>query len=110
MPSQLVDEGLIITKGDGEFQFGDFPRGTPLRLMVTAEGYQERAVDRVIALPNDEFKPLDIRILKLDPSMVRSVSGRLTDADGKPVAGRRSVYGPRRWPQTTVRGFPLTGR
>ncbi|HEV8004309.1 MAG TPA: carboxypeptidase regulatory-like domain-containing protein [Planctomycetaceae bacterium] len=87
MLSQLVNEGLIITKSDGEFQFGDFPRGTPLRLMVTADGYQERAVDRVIALPNDQFKPLEIRILKLDPSMVRTVSGRLTNAAGKPVAG-----------------------
>ena len=54
--------------------------------MVTADGYQERAVDRVIALPNDEFKPIEIRILKLDPATVRSVSGRLTNADGKPAA------------------------
>jgi hypothetical protein len=87
MLTQLIQEGLIITTSDGEFEFGDFPRGTPLRLMVTADGYQERAVDRVIAVPNDEFKPIEIRILKLDPATVRSVSGRLTNADRKPVAG-----------------------
>jgi hypothetical protein len=87
MLTQLIQEGLIITKSDGEFEFGDFPRGTPLRLMVTAEGYQDRAVDRVIALPSDEFKPIEIRILNRDPATVRSVSGRLTNADGKPVAG-----------------------
>ena len=110
MLTQLIQEGLIITKSDGEFEFGDFPRGTPLRLMVTAEGYQDRAVDRVIALPRDEFKPIEIRILKRDPAMVRSVSGRLTDADGKPVAGRRSVCG-RPSPRHTIsRCSPSTGR
>jgi hypothetical protein len=100
MPSQLVQEGLIITKSDGEFEFGDFPRGAPMRLMVTADGYQERAVDRVIALPSDEFKPIEIRILKLDPATVRSVSGRLTNADGKPVAGAQV----RLWTATSAPG------
>ena len=49
MLTQLMEEGLIITKSDGEFEFGDFPRGTSLRLMVTADGYQANAVDRVVA-------------------------------------------------------------
>ena len=110
MLTQLIQEGLIITKSDGEFEFGDFPRGTPLRLMVTAEGYQDRAVDRLIALPSDEFKPIEIRILKLDPATVRSVSGRLTNADGKPVAGRRSVCGPPRPRRAISRRSPSTGQ
>jgi hypothetical protein len=100
MFTTLIQEGLIITKSDGEFEFGDFPRGTPLRLMVTADGYQERAVDRVIALPNDEFKPIEIRILKRDPATVRTVLGRLTNADGKPVAGAQV----RLWTATSAPG------
>ncbi len=87
MLSQLVEEGLIITKSDGEFEFDDFPRGTPLRLMVTADGYQANAVDRVVALPRGEFKPIEIRLLKLDPGALRAFAGRLVNAEAQPVAG-----------------------
>ena len=87
MWSSLVEEGRVITKGDGEFEFGDLPRGTPLRLMVTADGYQANAVDRVVALPRGEFKPIEIRLLKLDPGALCAFAGRLVDAEGKPVAG-----------------------
>ena len=87
MWSSLVEEGRVITKTDGEFEFGDLPRGTPLRLMVAADGYQANAVDRVVALPRGEFKPIEIRLLKLDPGALRAFAGRLVDAEGKPVAG-----------------------
>jgi Carboxypeptidase regulatory-like domain len=87
MWSSLIEEGRVITKSDGEFEFGDFPSGTPLRLMVTADGYQANAVDRVVALPRGEFKPIEIRLLKLDPGALRAFAGRLMDAEGKPVAG-----------------------
>jgi hypothetical protein len=87
MWSSLVEEGRVITKGDGEFEFGDLPRGTPLRLMVTADGYQANAVDRVVALTRGEFKPIEIRLLKLDPGALRAFAGRLVNAEAQPVAG-----------------------
>jgi Carboxypeptidase regulatory-like domain len=104
MLTSLIEEGRVITKSDGEFEFGDFPRGTPLRLMVTADGYEAKAVERAVALPPNEFKPIEIRLLKLDPGALRTFDGRLVNADGKPVAGA-SV---RLWTATTTPEDPST--
>ena len=41
----------------------------------------------MIARPDEQFKPLEIRLRKMDPRDLLTVSGRLLDARGKPVAG-----------------------
>jgi protocatechuate 3,4-dioxygenase beta subunit len=86
MLTQLVEEGLVITRRDGEFEFGDFPRGVPMQLIVSAEGYEEQSVDRVITKPASEQQPLEIRLKRIDPARLRRVSGRLLNQAGSPVA------------------------
>jgi beta-lactamase regulating signal transducer with metallopeptidase domain/5-hydroxyisourate hydrolase-like protein (transthyretin family) len=83
----LGTEGRVILEPDGQFEFGDLPPGAPLYLKISAKGYVDQSLDRVIAQPDNRFKPLEVRLKKVDPRDFRTVSGRLVTAEGKPVAG-----------------------
>jgi hypothetical protein len=85
--ARLAKDGQLQIRSDGRFEFGGQPPGAAVRLKISAEGYGEQRLDRVIARPDEQFKPLEIRLRKLDPRDLLTVSGRLLDTRGKPVAG-----------------------
>jgi beta-lactamase regulating signal transducer with metallopeptidase domain len=87
LDSRLADDGRTILDPDGRFEFGGLPPGAPMRLMMSAPGYVDYSLDRVIARPEGEFKPLEVRLQKINPKNFRTVTGRLVGADGKPFAG-----------------------
>jgi beta-lactamase regulating signal transducer with metallopeptidase domain/5-hydroxyisourate hydrolase-like protein (transthyretin family) len=87
LTTTLGQEGRVILEAGGQFEFGDLPPGAPLHLMISAKGYVDQSLDRVIALPDNRFKPLEVRLKKIDPRDFRTVSGHLVTAAGKPVAG-----------------------
>jgi hypothetical protein len=84
---RLVLAGQLQIRPDGRFEFGDLPPGAPIKLKIMAEGYVDQTLDRVIARPDEQFKPLEIRLQKIDPRQLLTVSGKLLDARGNPVAG-----------------------
>lgn len=84
---RLRHEGQVHLRPDGSFKFSDLPPGAPIWLRVAADGYVSQSLERVVALPDGRFKPLEIRLHKIEPQNLRTVSGKLTDAEGKPVAG-----------------------
>ena len=85
--ARLAKDGQLQIRPDGRFEFGGQPPGAPVRLKISAEGYGEQRLDRVIARPDEQCKPLEIRLHKMDSRDLLTVSGRLLDAHGKPVAG-----------------------
>jgi hypothetical protein len=87
LTTQLGQEGRVILEPGGQFEFGNLPPGAPLYLMISAKGYVDQSLDRVIALPDNRFKPLEVRLKKIDPRDFRTVTGRLVMPEGKPVAG-----------------------
>jgi hypothetical protein len=86
LDTRLRDEGQVILRPDGKFEFGDLPPGAPMQLMISSKGYVDQSLDRVIAKPDDRFEPLEFRLRKIEPRDLRAVSGTLVDAAGKPVA------------------------
>ena len=82
-----LTKGQINLRPDARFEFGDMPPGAPVYLKVSAAGYVEQSLDWVIAQPDGRFKPLEIRLRKIDPRDLRTVSGSVVNAQGKPVAG-----------------------
>jgi hypothetical protein len=85
--ARLAKEGQLQIRPDGRFEFGGQPPGAAVRLKISAEGYGDHRLDRVIARPDEQCKPLEIRLRKIDPRELLTVSGRLLDARGKPLAG-----------------------
>jgi hypothetical protein len=82
-----LTKGEIHLRPDARFEFGDMPPGAPVYLKISAAGYVEQSRDWVIARPDGRFKPLEIRLRKIDPQDLHTVSGTLVNAQGKPVAG-----------------------
>lgn len=79
-------EGLVITAPEGGFRFGGYLQGFPLQLVLSSEGYDDVTMPRVLARPEKDFAPLEVRLKKSDPTKFRQVSGRLIDHQGQPVA------------------------
>ena len=61
--------------------------GMPVRVLVSAEGYERRVSDRVVAALRSEAVAEAFRLDPLDPSKLRPYRGRLKDSTGKPVVG-----------------------
>jgi carboxypeptidase family protein len=85
--ARLGRAGQLQLRPDGRFEFGGQPPGAPIQLKISAEGYADQTLDRVIARPDEQCKPLEIRLRKLEPRDLLTVSGRLLDAREKPVVG-----------------------
>jgi hypothetical protein len=79
--------GQLQMRPDGQFELNDLPPGAPLHVRIHAAGYFDQSLDRVVARSDGQFKPLEIRLRKIDPRYLRTVSGRLVSVQGKPVAG-----------------------
>jgi hypothetical protein len=86
MFSSLVNEGLIITAEEGQFEFGDFPQKAPMQLIVSAEGYEPATVERVLTATADVAKSVDVRLKRIDPKVLRDVTIHLRQANGEPQA------------------------
>jgi len=97
-PSHQIDEplasmdawqqyGQLQMRPNGQFELNDLPPGAPLHLRIHAAGYFDQSLDRVVARSDGQFKPLEIRLRKIDPQYLRTVSARLVNVQGKPVAG-----------------------
>jgi hypothetical protein len=84
---RLRRDGRIILDPAGRFQLGDLAPHAQLRLRISAAGYIDQWLERVSALPDDQFRPLVIRLRKIDARDLHTVSGKLVDAAGKPIAG-----------------------
>lgn len=85
--SDLINPGQVFQSAEGRFRVGDLILGMPLQVMVLAEGYERRAIERVVASRPDEARAEDFRLDPVEPASHRTYRGRLRDAGGKPVVG-----------------------
>ena len=85
--SDLVNPGQAFQSDAGRFQIGDMVVGMPLQVMVSAQGYERRVIERVVvAVPNEALAE-EFRLDPVEPTNLRPYRGRLLDAAGKPVVG-----------------------
>ena len=82
--SSLVNEGLLITSETGDFEFGDLPPKAPMQLIVSADGYEPMTVERVLTEKGDAARPIDVRLKRIDPKLLRTVTIRLLNSKGQP--------------------------
>ena len=85
--SDLINPGQVFQSDEGRFKVGDLILGMPIQVTVSAEGYERRAIERVVAARPDEAKAEEFRLDAIDPASLRTYRGRLRDAGGKPVVG-----------------------
>ncbi|MEX0728969.1 MAG: carboxypeptidase-like regulatory domain-containing protein, partial [Planctomycetaceae bacterium] len=85
-----VRPGQSFQSDEGQFQLGDLVAGMPLQLSIDVEGYETAVNERVVAKRSDEVGEGDevrFELDLIDPATLRKYSGRLVDANGKPVVG-----------------------
>ncbi len=87
LPGFLSDPGQRFQSDEGKFQITDLLLGMPLQVMVDSEGYEREVWERVVADRGDQAKPVEFRLVPVDPANRSSYGGRFRDALGKPVAG-----------------------
>ena len=85
--TRLIDPGQSYQSAEGRFTLGDLVHGMPLQVMVSAEGYERRVAERVVASRPDDAKVEEFRLDPIDPGGLRTYHGRLRDEHGNPVAG-----------------------
>jgi hypothetical protein len=85
--SDLIQPGQVYQSDEGRFKLGDLLVGMPFQVMVSADGYERRALERVVVARPDEATAEEFRLDPLDPASLRTYRGRLRDAEGKPVVG-----------------------
>jgi len=88
LQSRLIKPGADGRSDDGSFTVGELHCRGVFSVIVSAEGYAQSRVDRVVAQPAD--KPGQPLIVKLGKG--RTLSGSVVDAQtGRPVAGAEVV-------------------
>src|SRR5262249_12157893 len=108
LPSDLIDPGQAFNSETGTFKLADLVARMPLQVMIDAEGYERKVLERVVVTRNDEAEEVEFEMERVDPATLRNYAGRLLDAQGKPIAGaqlRLIVAGPRKPGQRTQ--FPF---
>ena len=83
----LVNPGQAFQADDGTFQLADLVAGTPLQVMIEAEGYEGAVIERVVVERSDAAETVTFRLERIDPATMRRYAGRFVDADQKPVGG-----------------------
>lgn len=103
-PERLAQQ--ILVAPDGSFtETIVVPSGTPRLARLTLRGEDPRfaPIERRLALPNAAADELPVRWDVAVPLFPRvSVSGRVVDAAGQPVAGAAVAWFERREPSTTI--------
>jgi hypothetical protein len=79
--------GKQIDSKEGTFTIDDLMNGLPAEVGVAAAGYSRAILPLVIAKPADEMKPIEVALLRLNPSLLTTVSGRISDDSGRGVSG-----------------------
>jgi len=79
--------GKEIESKEGTFTIDELMNGVPAEVGVTAVGYSRVILPLFIAKPADEMKPVQVALVRLDPSQLASVSGRVADHSGRGVSG-----------------------
>ena len=85
--TRLIDPGQSYQSDEGRFTLGDLVHGMPLQVMVSAEGYERRVAERVVASRPDDVKVEEFRLDPIDQRSLRTYRGRLLDEHGNPVVG-----------------------
>ncbi len=83
--AELSHSGADILGASREFRLGHLPHGAPLQVTVAAKGYEKTVVRRVEARIQSE--PIDVKLVRRNPTQYTSVSGVLKDPTGNPVSG-----------------------
>jgi hypothetical protein len=87
IPSSLTRQGENIQGTKKEFRLSGQTPGTPYKLIVSADGYETKIVDRVEVQSAEVAKTLDVPLKRLRAEDYHSVAGQLLDAEGNPIAG-----------------------
>ncbi|HTI50739.1 MAG TPA: carboxypeptidase-like regulatory domain-containing protein, partial [Planctomycetaceae bacterium] len=87
LASDLTNPGQAFQSEQGLFKIGELLLGMPLQVMVDSEGYEREVLERVVAERADRLEPVEFKLTPIDPASLTTYSGRLHDAQGKPVAG-----------------------
>jgi len=84
--SDWARPGITFESATGDFAFKPLTNGQPLDLIVEQEGYQRTVVQRAIARKGSDAPELGISLSRLDPKKVATLTGRLIDFSGQPIA------------------------
>ncbi len=106
--ASVSDPGQYFQSADGTFQLADLVVGMPLQVTVSARGYENTLVERVVVAHPDEARADEYKLVPLDPASLRSYRGQLLNTNGKPIAGAqlRLIAATDRTPQNSI-GFPF---
>ena len=80
-------DGEAFAPSDGTFHMADFVRDMPLQVTVKAEGYSPVTVRHVVAASRSESQPIEFRLVRVIPSELLTIAGRVVNEDGKPMVG-----------------------
>jgi RNA polymerase sigma factor (sigma-70 family) len=85
--TQRVYPGEQFTSAQGEFVLKDLIVGTPLQVIVLAEGYRRQVVRRELVQSAADAETLEFCLKAEDPAKLLAIRGKLVNHRGQPVRG-----------------------
>ncbi|KLU04428.1 hypothetical protein RISK_003482 [Rhodopirellula islandica] len=85
--SSLTRQGENIQGTKKEFRLNGQTPGTPYKLIVSADGYETKIVDRAEVQSAEGAETLDVPLKRLRAEDYHAVAGQLLDSEGNPIAG-----------------------
>lgn len=83
------DPGQTFKSEKGEFVFTPLTVGFPAGLVIDAEGYERKSIDRAAAKKIGQTGSLDIELTPTIPAERFTVTGQFLDHTGRPVSGAK---------------------
>jgi hypothetical protein len=98
--SENADPGVTVNSKEGQFALKQFGNQSAVELIVEAEGYERKALPRVVAQLAKDTAMVEVPLDKREPIDASSVSGQIVDHESRSVAGVQlrlivSAYQPR---------------
>lgn len=85
MNTQWMETGRNVRDAEGRFAWTSMPTNTAYDAIITADGFEPFRVTGQVTTVDDVDTRVELK--PEDPTKVATLSGRVVDADGKPIAG-----------------------
>ena len=83
--TSYTEQGVNIMGDKKEFTMESLAEGTPLKVTVSAKGFQSTVLPRVLAVRSDKAELIDVPLKKDSPQSYQKIGGTIIKSDGTPV-------------------------